>query len=207
MKQRDPICFISYCHEGVDRDLVDYLVFLIRNTMNDRVSILYDSELRAADNLKNFMDRTLDVDLAVLLLTPQYKERVSRREGGVYKEYKQITERYWSDQEKRSQRDAQSTCSFQLLPVVLSGTVESAVPDMIVDLYCVNISGFSVATGKAGKFIVSDHIKKRFSREIQKITDQLVAVANLKSTSFQSERARLYPALFVETKTTKDLLL
>jgi len=206
MKQRDPICFISYCHQGVDRDLVDYFVFLIHETMRDRVTVLCDTDLRPANNLTKFMKRTVDVDLAVLLMTPQYKERVTRREGGVYTEYKLITERYWADQAKRSARGGESACSFELLPVVLSGTVKDAVPDTISDLYCINIAGFSVAKGKSGEFIVSDYIKTRFTKEIKKITDHLVAVANIKSQSFLDERSRLYPALFVETKTTDDLL-
>jgi len=206
MKRNEPTCFISYCHEGVDRDIVDYLVFLIRTAMRQKVHVLYDSELRPSENLQKFMDCTLDVDLAVLLLTPQYKKRVSWREGGVYREYKQITDRYWSEREKKSNQNAQSTHSFGLLPVVLSGSISESVPETMSDLYCVNLSGFSVATDNADNFVVSDYIKKKFSREIQKITDHLVTISNRKSQSFQVEREHLYDALFVETKTTEELL-
>ena len=206
MKQRDPICFISYCHEDVDRNLIDYLVFLIRMAVRKRVLVLYDSELRPAANLEKFMNRIFDVDLAVLLLTPQYKKRVSLRKGGVYKEYKQITDRYRSDQEERSKQKVPSTCSFELLPVVLSGSVPDSVPDTISDLYCVSLSGFSVAKDKGGEFVVSDYIKTKFSREIKKITDHLVTIANMKTLSFKAERDRHYDALFVETKTTEALL-
>lgn len=206
MKKKHPICFLSYSHDDVDRDIVEYLMHIVRKSMK-KVIILYDSDLAAGSNLKKFMDGTLNVDVAILLLTPSYKQKVDNRQGGVYREYTLITNRYWETEQEMT-RDPHTAGSerFQILPVVLSGGIEQSVPETLRDLLCVNLIGFSLVKNKKGEFVVTDYIRNKYAREVNKIVDQIVATANLKSKLFAELRNRYYDDLFVNTKTSEETI-
>ncbi len=207
MKNKDPLCFISYCHADIERVLVEYIIFTIRQSMKSNITILYDSDLAPGANLSKFMEKTLDVDVAILLLTPLYKQKVDKRDGGVYKEYTQISNRYWQEQENKCDSEiAFPSHDFSLVPVIISGNVSDSVPETIRDLYCVNLSGFTVSYDKEGNYVVTDFIKTKYNKEIQRIIDCLVATASLKSKAFEVEREKLYDTLFVNTKTNEQIL-
>ena len=130
MKRRNPQCFISYCHENMDRNLLEYLISWLKKGMRGRVDFFYDQDLSAGSNLDQFMANTLDVDVALMLFTPAYKRKVNNRIGGAYKEYSLITNRYWTFRESAKTSEALEQASrFEIMPAILSGSLSEAVPD------------------------------------------------------------------------------
>ena len=208
--KKNPQCFISYCHEDIDRTLVDYLILVIQSVTGGRISFFYDDNLSAGENLHKFMAKTLEVDVALLLLTPSYKRKVDRHEGGAYREFQTIMERYWTLEEKLKKEGraegAQGAEHFAVIPVVLSGSIEDSLPKIIDHLLCANLVGLAVSRDDAGQIIIPDFLKQRFSKELSRITDQIVAIYNLRTTAFLDSKKALWDTLFVNRKTTKELL-
>jgi len=132
MSKTKPICFISYSHEDIDRDTLDYLKFLLNRHSDNEFRILLDEDLPYGSDINKFM-HLLDkeVDTVIILLTPSYKQKVINRSGGVYTEYKTIMNRHeQAEKQKRSgTKSSEIEGYFALFPVLFSGTAFSAVPD------------------------------------------------------------------------------
>ncbi len=89
-------------------------------------------------DLNWFMEMLFEVDAALLVMTPGYKRKVvNRTKSGVFTEYGYIMQRY-ADTEQKS-RESGLLEHFEVVPVLFSGTRETAVPDEITSLKYLNM--------------------------------------------------------------------
>lgn len=61
-----PKCFISYCHDDVDQELLDYVRYVLSKSGHVDCELLVDRDLQYGANLRDFMALLEQVD-AVLL--------------------------------------------------------------------------------------------------------------------------------------------
>lgn len=169
-----PKCFISYCHEDVDQDLLDYVRYILSKSGHADYELLVDRDLHYGANLRDFMALLEQVDAVLLLLTPAYKQRVLKRAGGVYTEYTTIHNRYQLFHEQK--RFGQVDRYFELIPILLSGTTSDSVPDDISHLKYLDITGLRPQRGVAGQYVISDYARARYSTELAKVGGRLQAI-------------------------------
>lgn len=208
MKNLSPTCFISYSHQDVDRVILDCIIDILKQIMEDNVNIVYDAAaLQPGDNLDKFMNKVLDVDVIILILTPSYKEKVDKRLGGVYNEFTKITNRYWEIEQKLSTDPSLCvTERFQIIPVLLSGNANESMPEQICNILYTDLVGFSVLKDPRGEFVVTDHIKKKYLPKIKKIAETLNIAATLKSKKFNDSLTYYYKELFVNLKASDHMM-
>src|SRR5882672_8333857 len=87
-------CFISYCHEGIDRGALDYVIYVLRDALGRHAELLFDIDMKFGGDIAKFMAMLDTVDVVIIVLTPNYRARVAERRGGVYKEYSRLWTRY-----------------------------------------------------------------------------------------------------------------
>lgn len=203
-----PTCFVSYSHQDVDRVVLDYIIGILKQIMEDNVNIVYDTdELQPGDNLDKFMNKVLDVDVTILILTPSYKEKVDKRQDGVYNEFTKIINRYWEIEQKLSTNSSLCVIErFQIIPVLLSGSANESIPEQIRNIFRIDLVGFSVIKDHRGEFVVTDHIKKKYLPTIKKIVETLNIAATLKSKKFHDSLTYYYKELFVNLKASEYMI-
>jgi hypothetical protein len=65
-------CFISYSHDGIDRDTLDYFVKVLEDAIKPNGKIFIDKNVRYGEDFSQFMKLVESVDLIILVLTPTY---------------------------------------------------------------------------------------------------------------------------------------
>jgi energy-coupling factor transporter ATP-binding protein EcfA2 len=195
-------CFVSYCHEDVDRAVLAYLRLILSEHSDQHSEIMLDSDLPYGSDIPAFMAHLDTVDAVLILLSPAYKRKVLSRKGGVYEEYKRIMHRFHSFNEKRQggKKPAEIPGYFELLPVLFSGTQNDSIPEELLNLRYLNLVGLSILRGDQGEFLVTDHIRKRYVPEIKKLSTILNSLYTLKSKQFQLLYEEYYSRLFLELK-------
>lgn len=195
-------CFVSYCHDDVDRVTLDYVRFLLKEHSEEKYELLFDEDLHYGADLSDFMDLLNEVDAVILVLSPAYKRKVEERKGGVYNEYSKIFQRYseLQDQRKTGKKPNEITGYFDLIPVVMAGDINSAVPKEIAHLKFLPLSGLRVSRDDHENFIITEHIRKTFVPEIRRLADRLRFVVSILSRDFGELYAEYYQRLFVENK-------
>ncbi len=204
MKNNRPTCFVSYAHADVDRDLVLYLVDLIREKVPS-ANILVDQEIRAGEHVSQFMEILGTVDAVVVLLTPGYFDAVSRGRGGAYTEFKSILRRQ-SALDTHHRRAGGEFIGFEILPILLAGNFADVTPPELRDLLALDFSDVVVSRSTGGGFAVSRHARSQHLRRLARATDTLETISRLKSEQFREERDRLSQELFVNRKAVEKEL-
>jgi energy-coupling factor transporter ATP-binding protein EcfA2 len=197
-----PRCFISYSHEGIDRDALRYLEYLLVNESQQRVQLLLDENLPYGRSIGRFMQTVLSVEAVLMIMTPDYKRRVSNPATSVAAEYKAIMTRHQAvDRELREgSKPADIAGYFQLIPVLFSGTENESVPDEVHDYKWIDLTGLTPGADATGNFIITQHTKRQYVPAIRLITDQVLASTTLKTPSLKLNNERLFHALFVDNK-------
>lgn len=195
-------CFISYCHDDVDRVTLDYLRFLLKEHSEERYELLIDEELHYGADLNDFMDLLNVVDAVILLLSPAYKRKVDDRKGGVHNEYSKIYRRYceFQEQRKAGKKPGEIVGFFDLIPIVMAGDLQTSVPNEISHLKFLPLSGLRVTRDEHNNFLVTDHIRKNYLPEIRRLTDRLRFIVSITSRDFGDLYSQNYQSLFVENK-------
>lgn len=196
-------CFLSYCHQDVDRVILDYLKVTLEENSNQEYEILLDAELHYGSSLTEFMALLEKVHAVIILMTPAYKARLLNRGGGVYEEYTRIILRYLElkeIQEREDKKIREIPGYFELIPVLLSGTHTTSVPEEIVDLKYLDLSHFHVRRGKTGNFVIPNPMRNKYLPEIQKIAANLQFIATMKNPSFKELHDEYFDRLFLERK-------
>jgi hypothetical protein len=116
MSESKAICFVSYCHGDIDREVLQYVRFLLESRSQQKYEILIDEDVPTGGDLEDFMAFPDKVDAVLILLTPEYKRRVLERKGGVYTEFTRIITRYqqMQDARKAGTRSSQIKGYFEL---------------------------------------------------------------------------------------------
>ena len=198
MSKLRPVVFISYSHENIDRDTLDYFKFLLERHSDNAYRILFDKDLQYGSDINAFMSLlNKEVDAVILLFTPSYKEKVVNRTGGVYKEFKAIMNRYDQFEEKKRKgvKSGEIEGYFALFPVLFSGTILSAVPAEIQSLKYIDLTRLRAVRNQRGRPIVPTKVEKEFIPEILKMVSSLSVISVLKSRSFEDLYDTYYPSI------------
>lgn len=195
-------CFVSYCHDDVDRSTLDYLRYLLKEQSDEKYELLIDEDLEYGADLTAFMELLDDVDAVLLLLSPAYKRKVAERKGGVFNEYSKIYHRYCEQQEERKsgKKLGEIEGYFELIPVVMAGELATAVPKDLRHIKFLRLSGLRVSRNEQGEFIITEHIRKTFIPEIRRLADHLRFITSITSRNFSELYDDYYQRLFVDLK-------
>lgn len=200
MPKKRKKCFLSYAHEGIDRDTLDYFLYLLNDLLGDNINLLYDQKLKYGEDFSAFMSLLDEVDAVLIVLTPSYKNKIVERQGGVYEEFRRIWMRYSSVQTHSSSRPPQ----FDILPVLLSGNRNESTPDELLQLKQLDLTGLRVIRKQTGEFVVPPQTHKKFVPSIQAFASQIHALAAVNSSSFEKSSKSFYDRLFVDLKASFD---
>lgn len=202
MSEQKYTCFVSYCHSDIDREVLHYLRFMLEENSRQKYDFLLDEDLPPGANLDEFMALLDKVDAVIILLTPEYKNKVKDRKGGAYTEYTRIVNRYFShlQQRKRGVKSSKVTGYFELIPILISGDNSNAVPEELLNVKYSNLVGIRVSKNQKGKYIITDFIRQNYLPKINGITETLNAISSIKSESFEELYKRYFPSLFVDLK-------
>jgi energy-coupling factor transporter ATP-binding protein EcfA2 len=193
-------CFISYCHQNIDRPTLDYIIRVVKDTLGKTAEILFDVRLEYGKDFSAFMALLENVDAVLIILTPSYRQRVIERLGGVYDEYSRIWNRY----SELRPTDPAGRNRFDILPVLFSGTIESSTPDELRSLKQLDLTGLRVKQKPNGEFILSQHTREKFEPAIRQLASQIHAAAAVTSPAFKKLASSYYDRLFVDLKANFD---
>jgi hypothetical protein len=202
--RRKPSCFVSYSHDDIDRDVLDYFAYLISENSNDAYEVLLDTDLPYGEDFQDFMDRLSsdEVIAVIILLTPSYKQKVLERRGGVYEEYRRIMHRYSQLQEEKRQGKMNGEIQgyFKLFPILFSGTFDTSIPEELATIKTLNMVGLRVTRNRKGEFQIPPYVARKYIPEILKIVGSLQHVTTVKSRDFISLYDQYFKRLFLELK-------
>ncbi len=190
-------CFLSYCHEDIDRTTFGYLIDLLRRYCGDSVKFLFDlDDWKFGRTIEDYIDTIENVPAILMIMTPKYKERVNERQGGVYKEYNRIVARY----DKESKEDNVGR-RFLLIPILMSGDKTTSAPKEFQDIRYADLVGFrAYYSNQKRRLIVADSVRTKYIPEIKDIASQITALEVLSSKSYEADHRQYYRRFFVDTK-------
>src|ERR1700720_1216392 len=93
MSDAKPACFISYTHEGVDRESMSAFETTLKRMAGPNIDFIIDNRLTIGDRISEHERQIDEVNAVIVILTPQYLAKIRSRSNGVYREYKQILTR------------------------------------------------------------------------------------------------------------------
>lgn len=193
-----PSCYVSYSHGDVDRESLDELVKWLKRESGRRIDYFYDGDVRAGRNLDDFMGLLYQVDAVIIVMTPDYKNKVTNRQrGGVYTEFRYILDRYKRVDDAK--RDSQPYDDFALIPVLFSGTHATAVPDDIAALKYETLLDFK-AVSFQGETRVPRDVVRKYEALIRNIIADVVTVNSQRAPGYQTNYDSLFSFLFSELK-------
>lgn len=183
MEKRRPTCFVSYCRDGADHDSIQYLIQQLQQASGRQIEFLFDGDLNAGSKIGSFMELLKVTDGVIILLTPEYKNRVEERKGGVYKEFTEIIKRYEEEELKANRAAASETRPtsifetiappFCLMPLIFAGSFDKACPKDIAENLCVDFSTYRAHRRDDGQLYVTQQTIARFNRPIEKLVAQI----------------------------------
>ena len=205
-------CFISYCHEKIDKELVKHFANELENKTNHEIMVLLDQNIQVTGRINQYMDLISSVDAIVLLLTPEYNKRIQNRDdSGVYNEYMKIMSRYYEELEKITQE----SFSFRnrgisiikpplcLIPILFSGTVETSYPDglkEIGNLFYEDFTKYQFYKKNNGEKYIPKIINNEHEKKIKKIADVIMTDAISGSNILTKKYKEYRKLLFIDTK-------
>ena len=200
------VCFISYAHEDIDRDSLDYFIYLLKNALSPNVEVLTDKEVKPGEDFNTFMNLISNVDAIIPILTPAYNRRVQDKKGGVFAEFSRFITRFEKDQESSLALALQKISpsedkSFHILPVLFSGTREQSVPSRILSLRCLDLRNNFARRQPNGEFDVSPSDCKKYGDAAQAIASIINTTSIMRSPEYITKTS-YYVDLFVDLKAT-----
>jgi energy-coupling factor transporter ATP-binding protein EcfA2 len=203
--------FVSYSHDNVDRDKLDYLIDQIQRRGRNSVRVLIDlQEVRLGGSFTDYMGliESYNVDAVLIVLTPSYKQKVSKNEGNVPPEFKAIMARYEEDKQayarlpKSDLNLYEDGRTFGIFPVLFHGSTSDSVPEALKHeaLRYADISNAVAHRDRDNKPIASGASQKEMDDLAEQILVDLKNIAKQKDGDYQQRRARIRQALFANTK-------
>lgn len=203
--------FVSYSHENVDRDKLDYLLDQIQRRGRNSIRVLIDlQEVRLGGSFTDYMSLidSYNVDAVLMVLTPSYKRKVSNNEGNVPPEFKAILARHEADKQiylqlpKSDLSLYEHARKFGILPVLFHGSNLDAIPDAIKKeaLKYADITDAVAHRDREGRPIASGPSQKVLDDLAEQIIVDLKNIAKQKDKDYQERRAKIRGSLFANTK-------
>lgn len=195
-------CFISYAHDGIDRDTLDYFVKILEDKIKPNGKIYIDEKVKIGEDFSKFMELIETVDLVILILTPIYKQRVTERKGYVYKEFKCLYDRYNEFQEIAKDTESKEGIvqKFELIPILFSGSLDQSTPTEILTLRQLDLTGLRVSRKTTGEFHLSNQLKNKYVSIIHQVAQQIITSATLVSKEYIKLSDTYYDELFIDLK-------
>jgi len=191
MSKTDNACFISYAHQGMDRDTFDYIVKTFKDKCEPRVKILVDLDLKIGHDFKNFTEVLNFVSSVVIFYSPEFKQKTEDRKGGVFDEFKEIMARYYQEDEGNR--------TFELIPILIAGNIGSSVPEELLSIKYLDLTKFRVKREITGEFKVSRLDRMNVLPKLREVGNQIMSSAVLESDEYKI-LAKEYDDLFVDLK-------
>lgn len=205
-QKKRPTCFISYCHENADSDSLQHFVQALRKTSRSQIDFLFDEDLNPGEDVPQFMEMLTKVDGVLIVLTPEYNQRVINRQGGVYTEYKYILDRYQQQLDEANmlggnlEEPGSSTPSpFCLIPVLFSGSHATSCPTELKRPVCVDFTQYRAHRARNQTF-VSSAVQTKHNPTISKIVSQIFTRHSLKREQVAKSFEELLSRFFLTTK-------
>lgn len=115
--EKTKIVFISYSWDNDSHK--EWVLNLAKNLFDNGIDVILDQyELSAGHELTYFMERAMTADKIVVILTPNYKLKADKRDGGVGYEYSMITQELYDKEPNKS----------RILPVLRLGNKADSCP-------------------------------------------------------------------------------
>lgn len=204
--------FISYSHDAIDRDKLDYLLDQISKKGRSTIRILIDhKDVHLGGSFADYMTliESHDVDAVLVVLTPSYKTKVDRNEGSVPSEFRAIYTRYEADRDRIQAAKKSSDLQlyeifreFGLLPVVLTGHQKDSVPDLLINekLRYLDASSTVVHRDRDNKLVAPGASSKQLDEIAEQVVSDLKNIAKNRNRGYQENRSRIRAFLFANTK-------
>lgn len=204
MAERPITCFVSYAHRGMDRDSLDAVVELMREGTTEQLMLLIDEDQDYGTDLNKFMALLESVDAALVIMTPEYKTQIQERRGGVYQEYSAICARYRRAEaaltETSAHNIAEAQETFEILPVLFSGTRQDSVPDEISHLKYLDLVDFRGRRSKDASSAVTSDMRTRYAQKIRRLTRKLEAIVTPRMHRYRRDFKENFDRLFINLK-------
>src|ERR1700732_3888552 len=204
MPKTKPSCFISYCHQDMDTQTLEKFEELLTEVSEDYIEFIRDVRHPVGGNWDEFMEIVNSADAAILLLTPEYKKRVTARAGGVYEEFRRIFTRFSNLKEARKlsgeDRDPPLR-SFALIPIIFSGDASSSLPNEIARENYKDFAHFHVDRDQRSKrIIIADSVKSQFLPIVKEIIWKIEASIIDNILDFRFTQEKYFDLLLINTK-------
>lgn len=210
--------FVSYSHENIDRDKLDYLLEQIQKKGRSTVRVLIDlQEVRLGGSFADYMSliETHNVDAVLMILSPSYNRKIVGNEGSIPPELKAIMARYDADKQAYLQLPRsdinlyENVRRFGVLPVLFHGTSSDSVPHVIhkESLKYIDVADSMVRRDRDGRLVAIGPAQKALDDLVEKIIVDIKNIAKEKDRDYQDRRSRIRKSLFANTKAGAHLSL
>lgn len=195
-----PICYFTYSWEKNAKkeqqlsNLLSYIKQRIEILSDHDISVVYDKEsFREGEDFTKREKQIAESDCVLLFFTPAYKEKIlSKSDSGVSREYKLVKKRALSGE-------------GGVMPILLSGDRNTAVPDEFQNIIHWDLSKFRDPIYKANdRLVLSDDLQKYIDRLAKKAVRETCTVSFCKKSEFSSIDKE-YQALFLDSAANAPL--
>jgi len=195
-----PICYFTYSWERNERkeqqvnNLLSHIKQIIEDLSDNKISVIYDKEsFNEGEDFIMRENQIAESDCVLLFFTPAYKEKIlSKNESGAKREYRLIKERALSG-------------DGGVMPILLSGNRETAVPNEFKNIIYWDFSKFRDAISKTGKkFSVSEPLEEYVDKLAKKAIREAHAMSFCRKPQFSSLEEE-YQALFLDSAANAPL--
>lgn len=201
--KRHPTCFISYCSQGIDRSTIDLLVDEFKRIAPPQFKILIDTEqVDFGESITKHEDQLEVCDIAVILLTPEYKNKVSdKKPSGTFREYSRFVSRFQQYREKiKTPDDSSPSRPFYFIPILVSGNHLTAIPKDIQDYRAYDFTKFRAQISKDGKSFLTNTTKQSYKDNFKKIEGIFSSCLSHRKKTFHDMYSNWQKILFIDTK-------
>lgn len=195
-----PICYFTYSWETNARkeqqlsNLLSYIKQRIEMFSDYDISVVYDKEsFKEGEDFTKREKQIAESDCVLLFFTPAYKEKIiSKCDSGVKREYELVKQRALSGE-------------GGVMPILLSGNRDTAVPDEFQNIIHWDFSKFRDPIYKANKkIVVSDDLKEYVDKLAKKAIREAYTVSFCRKPEFSSMEKE-YQALFLDSAANEPL--
>lgn len=195
--------FISYCHDDVrsDRKRLTFFAEQLQDKKSSTHTVHFDlQDTRVGDDIDDYMQSVAQgCDIGIILLGPEYKQRILNKKGGVYKEFNILYQRHLDFIPGRT-----NGRQLHLVPVLFCGTSDTSVPEEIAGLLYKDLTRLYVAE-RNGRIQISRRLENTFSPIFSELLEKIRSVHLLNLRLFKRKREEYKNKLFFNTKSDWDL--
>ena len=114
------VIFISYSWDNEAHK--EWVLTLANNFVDNGIDVLLDQyDLSAGKEMTHFMEKAMTADKVLMILTPNYKIKADKREGGVGYEYSMLTKDFYDNTPDKA----------RIIPVLKTGDEKTSCPTFV----------------------------------------------------------------------------